>query len=104
MLLLDMVPRVHVPHVDVRAWRSMIVLRQRVMGQLVRAKNQVRAVLRENDIAGAKWLWSKRQIAWLRSLDELHPVARLRLDLAIEEFKSLEQKIKRLEAELQRYA
>jgi transposase len=103
LLLLDMVPSVHVPHVDVRAWRSLIILRQRVMSQVVRAKNQIRAVLRENDIAGAKWLWSKRQIAWLQSL-ELHPVAKLRLELAVEEFQSLNQKIKRLEAELQKYA
>src|SRR5678815_3032838 len=91
LLLLDMVPPVHVPHVDVRAWRSLIVLRQRVLQQLVRAKNQIRGVLRENDIAGAKWLWSKKQIAWLESLD-LHPAAKLRLELAVEEFKSLRQK------------
>jgi transposase len=104
LLLLDMVPSVHVPHVDVRSWRSLIVLRQRVMSQVVRAKNQIRAVLRENDIAGPKWLWSKRQLAWLESLDELHPVAKLRLELAVEQFKSLSGKIKRLEAELQRYA
>ena len=103
LLLLDMVPQVHVPHVDVRAWRSLIILRQRVMAQMVRAKNQIRAVLRENDIAGPKWLWSKKKLAWLDSL-ELHPVAKLRLDLAVEEFKSLDQKVKRLEAELQRYA
>ena len=103
LLLLDMVPSVHVPHVDVRAWRSLIILRQRVMAQLVRAKNQIRAVLRENDIAGPKWLWSKKKLAWLESL-ELHPVARLRLELAVEEFKSLNGKIKRLEAELQKYA
>lgn len=103
LLLLDMVPPVHVPSVDVRAWRSLIVLRQRVMSQVVRAKNQIRAVLRENDIIGAKWLWSKRQLVWLESLD-LHPIARLRLDLAVEEYKSLDRKIKRLEAELRKYA
>jgi transposase len=103
LLLLDMVPRVHVPHVDVRGWRSLIVLRQRVMAQMVRAKNQVRAVLRENDIAGPKWLWSKKKLAWLDSLP-LHPVAKLRLDLAVEEFRSLDRKVKRLEAELQTYA
>jgi hypothetical protein len=77
LLLLDMVPPVHVPNVDVRAWRSLIVLRQRVLQQVVRAKNQIRGVLRENDLAGAKWLWSKKQLAWLESL-ELHPVAKLR--------------------------
>ena len=57
LLLLDMVPPVHVPSIDVRGWRSLIILRQRVMSRVVRAKNQIRAVLRENDIAGAKWLW-----------------------------------------------
>ena len=103
LLLLDMVPRVHVPHVDVRAWRSLITLRQRVLQQLVRAKNQVRGVLREHDLAGPRWLWSKKQLAWLASLP-LHPVARLKLDLAVEELTSLTAKIKRLEAELQRYA
>jgi transposase len=103
LLLLDMVPPVHVPNVDVRAWRSLIVLRQRVLQRVVRAKNQIRGVLRENDIAGAKWLWSKKQLAWLESL-ELHPVAKLRLELAIEDFKSLQEKIKRLEAELAKYA
>ena len=82
LLLLDMVPPVHVPSIDVRAWRSLIVLRQRVMSQVVRCKNQVRGVLRENDIAGAKWLWSKRQLAWLQSL-QLHPIAKLRLELAV---------------------
>jgi transposase len=103
LLLLDMVPPVHVPHVDVRAWRSLIVLRQRVLQQLVRAKNQIRAVLRENDIVGPKWLWSKKRIAWLEALD-LHPVARLRLELAVEELRSRTQKVKRLEDELRRYA
>jgi len=103
LLLLDMVPPVHVPSIDVRAWRSLILLRQRLLQQVVRAKNQIRGVLREHDIVGAKWLWSKKQLAWLETL-ELHPIARLRLELAVEEFKSLQQKIKRLEAELQKYA
>jgi transposase len=74
-----------------------------VLAQLVRAKNQVRGVLREHDITGAKWLWSRKKLAWLESL-ELHPVAKLRLELAIEEFKSLKEKIKRLEKELAKYA
>jgi transposase len=103
LLLLDMVPRVHVPDVDVRAWRSLITFRQRVLQQLVRAKNQIRGVLRENDLAGPKWLWSKKQLAWLESLP-LHPVARLKLDLAVEELTSVTAKIKRVEKALQAYA
>jgi transposase len=103
LLLLDMVPPVHVPSIDVRAWRSLIVLRQRVLQQVVRAKNQIRGVLRENDLAGAKWLWSRKQLAWLESL-ELHPAAKLRLELAVEEFRALDARIKRIEQELQKYA
>src|SRR5690349_7418799 len=103
LLLLDMVPPVHVPPIDVRAWRSLILIRQRVLAQVVRAKNQIRGVLREHDVAGPKWLWSKKQLAWLESL-ELHPVAKLRLELAIEEFTSLRAKVKRLEHELKKYA
>jgi transposase len=103
LLLLDMVPPVHVPSIDVRAWRSLIVLRQRVLGQVVRAKNQIRGVLRENDMAGAKWLWSKKKLEWLESL-ELHSAARLRLELAVAEFRSLRERIKRIETELQKYA
>jgi transposase len=103
LLLLDMVPPVHVPSVDVRAWRSLIMLRQRVLALVVRCKNQIRGVLREHDIASPRWLWSKKQIAWLESL-ELHPVAKLRLEMAVEEFKSHNAKMKRLERELQKYA
>jgi transposase len=103
LLLLDMVPPVHVPSIDVRAWRSLIVLRQRVLQQVVRVKNRIRGVLREHDVQGAKWLWSRKQLAWLEAL-ELHPVAKLRLELAVEEFRSLSQKIRRIERELQKYA
>jgi transposase len=103
LLLLDMVPPVHVPDIDVRAWRSLILLRQRVLAQVVRCKNRVRGVLREHDIASPKWLWSKNKLAWLGSL-ELHPVARLRLELAVEELRSLQQKMKRIESELKKYA
>src|SRR4030095_12072527 len=47
LLLLDMVPRVHVPNVNVRAWRSLIQLRQRLLAARGRVKHQVRAVARE---------------------------------------------------------
>ena len=63
LLLLDMVPPVHVPIVDVRAWRSLILLRQRLLGQVVKAKNQIRGVLREHDIAGPK-LALVRESSW----------------------------------------
>ena len=103
LLLLDMVPQVHVPNVDVRAWRSLIQLRQRLLALRVKAKNQIRAVLREHDIAGPRWLWSVKALAWLQTL-ELHPSAMLRLELNIEELKSLKVKMDRVEKELALYA
>src|SRR5436190_2142000 len=103
LLLLDMVPQVHVPNVDVRAWRSLIQLRQRLLALRVKAKNQIRAVLREHDIAAPRWLWSVKALAWLATL-ELHPSAMLRLELNIEELKSLKVKMNRVEKELAVYA
>jgi transposase len=98
-----MVPQVHVPNVDVRAWRSLIQLRQRLLALRVKAKNQIRAVLREHDIVGPRWLWSVKALAWLQTL-ELHPSAMLRLELNIEELKSLKVKMDRVEKELALYA
>jgi RNA polymerase sigma factor (TIGR02999 family) len=62
------------------------------------AKHQIRGVLRENDLAGPKWMWSKKQLAWLESLD-LHPSAKLRLEMNIEELKGLKVKMARVETE-----
>jgi transposase len=105
LLLLDMVPRVHVPNVDVRAWRSLIQLRQRLLSQRVMAKNQIRAVLREHDLTDAapRWLWSAKALAWLGALG-LHASAMLRLELNVQELKSLKVKIDRVEKELASYA
>jgi len=38
LLLLDVVPQVHVPNVNVRAWRSLIHLRQRQQAHLIIAR------------------------------------------------------------------
>jgi transposase len=105
LLLLDMVPRVHVPNVDVRAWRSLIQLRQRLLATRVMAKNQIRAVLREHDLTDAapRWLWSAKALAWLETLD-LHASAMLRLELNVQELKSLKVKTDRVEKELACYA
>ena len=51
LLFLDLVPQVHVPGADVRAWRGLIVYRNRLMNRRVGVKNQVRGLLRNLGIA-----------------------------------------------------
>ena len=69
LLYLDQVPQVHVPGVDVRAWRGLIELRRRLVGRRTAVKNQLRALLRGRrgrcDAPAGKALWSKKGLAWL---------------------------------------
>jgi transposase len=105
LLYLGQVPRVHVPSADVRQWRKLIELRQSLLAGRVAEKNRVRAVLRANAIAVPKrpGLWTRKGAAWLASL-ELPAAERLAVDLAAEEIASVDARLKRVEAELAKYA
>ena len=103
LLYLDAVPRVHVPNVNVRSWRKLIEFRQKLLARRVAVKNQIRAILRGNGIAGAKWQWTQKAIAALRQL-ELPDGEKLALDLALEELAELNVKIKRVEKELLKFS
>jgi transposase len=101
LLLLDMVPTVHVPRIDVRNWRSLIVWRQRLMDKRVSCKNQIRAALREVGVESPKGksLWTKKSMAWLDSL-EVGAVGTIRVRMSLEEIRSLNQRIQLVEKEL----
>jgi len=101
LLILEMVPSVHVPRVDVRNWRSLITWRQRLVDKRVAAKNQIRACLRELGIESpaGKSLWTRRSIAWMKSLD-LGAAAGLKVRMSLEELETLNQKIALVEKEL----
>jgi transposase len=103
LLLLEMVPQVHVPGVDVRNWRSLITWRCRLIDKRVAAKNQVRAVLRENAVCvpAGKSLWTKNALMWLEQLG-LTGAAKLRVQMGIEELASLNRKIVLVEKELKK--
>jgi len=107
LLYLDMVPQVHVPRVDVRAWRALITYRHRLMDKRVAIKNQIRALLRglgiAADVPAGKRLWSGTGIKWLKEQQLAEPDA-LRRDLAIEELDEMNVKLKRVEKELNRRA
>jgi transposase len=109
LLFMDLVPRVHVPSGGVRAWRSLIVYRHRLMNRRVGVKNQIRGLLRNRGIAapGGKRLWSGKGIKWLKGLNEqtgLGELEALQRDMATEELEDLNGRIRRVEKQLNQIA
>jgi transposase len=103
ILYLDAVPAVHVPGVDVRAWRQTIEFRQKLLGERVRVKNRLRALLRGQAIEPPRSLWSKKGLTWLETL-ELNEACALQRDLLVSDLKDHVQKIARVEKHLQKQA
>ena len=105
LLYLDMVPQVHVPRADVRAWRALITYRHKLMSKRVAVKNQIRALLRGLGIVApcGKRLWSGKGLAWLKE-QQLQESDALRRDMSIDELQEVNHKIRRVEKELDRRA
>lgn len=102
LLYLDEVPPVHVPSVDVRAWRQLIEFRQRTVAKRTRAKNALRTLLRSHGIvmpAGHK-LWTQAGLAWLADVELPTRASTLQRDLLLDELGGAEQRVTRLEHEL----
>lgn len=104
LLYLDMVPPVHVPKPDVRAWRGMIEFRQKLLARRTGVKNQLRAILRARGIKAVRNLWNKSGVAWLTALTGLDDFAALQRDLLVEELAELTAKMARVEKELAKVA
>ena len=105
LLFMDLVPQVHVPSAEVRAWRSLIVYRNRLMNRRVGVKNQVRGLLRNLGIAApaGKRLWSGKGLRWLKE-QALGELAALQRDMAVEELEDLNRRIRRVEKQLNQIA
>ena len=101
---LDQVPLVHVPTLDVRAWRGLIEHRKRTVDKRTRAKNALRALLRTHVIARPKNLWSTKGMAWLAKVVFAHSSAAVRRDMLLEEIVHLTRQIVIVEKELARIA
>jgi transposase len=103
LLYLDLVPRVHVPRADVRAWRALITYRHKLMDRRVGIKNQVRALLRGlgvADVPAGKRLWARKGLAWLKALPLADPSDALRRDLAVGELAEVNARIRRVDKAL----
>jgi len=106
LLYLDEVPQVHVPGVDVRAWRGLINYRRKLVARRAAAKTQLRALLRGSGIAmGVKGgLWTKRGIAWLTELGLASSADGVRRDVLVDDLEHLAGKVAAVEKELDRIA
>jgi transposase len=106
LLYLDEVPQVHVPGLDVRAWRGLINYRRRLVGRRAAVKTQIRAHLRglgQLAPAAGGGLWTKKGIAWLKG-QAMTPADALRRDVTVDDLEGLEAKIARVEKELNKIA
>ncbi|HER20073.1 MAG TPA: IS110 family transposase [Chromatiales bacterium] len=100
LLYLDEVPPVYVPGLEVRDWRSLLEHRQRLLQERTRAKNQVRALLRQHGVKAPRGLWTKAGMKWLLSQGFAGAGTALQRDLLCERIGSLHGMVKRVEAEL----
>lgn len=100
LLFLDEVPVVHVPTVDVRAWRRLVEYRQRLVCKRTRCKNGLRALLRSHGIVSPRNLWSGKGHQWLREIawDCLEDA--LQRDLLLDELEQLDGQVRRVEQHL----
>ena len=104
LLFLDEVPCVHVPDLNVRAWREMVGTRSQAVAKRTRAKNGLRALLRSHLIRSPRGLWTQEGRRWLADLELPTASARLRRDLLLAEIEHFDGQIERLEEELDRIA
>jgi transposase len=106
LLFLDIVPAVHVPPAQVRAWREMITFRRKLVEKRTRAKNGLRALLRNVGVVPPKkpGLWSKGGLKWLKGLEFSQPMHALQRDLLVQEIETMNAQVRRVEAILAEYA
>jgi transposase len=104
LLYLDAVPKIYVPSVGIRSWRSMIEHRTGLICDRTGVKSQTRALLRSQGIRAPRSLWSRKGLAWLRDLEFEVPMDGIRRDTFLERLTSLNAMVKRVEKELNRIA
>jgi transposase len=104
LLYLDEVPPVYVPGQDVRGWRRLIVFRQCLIDGRTRVKNRLRNLLRQNGIQAPDKLWNKPGLAWLTALAFPSPGLALERDLLMSELQQHQERVGRVENELNRMA
>lgn len=106
LLFMDQLPIVHVPTIDVRAWRELIEFRTSLIHKRTRCKNGLRALLRSHGLAKPinAGYWTRAGVAWLAGVGLPTAQASLRRDILIDELEHLDRQVKRVTDELDRLA
>ena len=102
LLLLDQVPVVHVPSIEVRSWRSLIEFRHQLVAKRTRVKNALRSLMRGHGVLlpAGKRLWTRKGLALLRGAELDTHAANVQRDLLLEELEYLEKQVHRVTREL----
>lgn len=100
LLYLNQLPQVHLPAANVSAWRALINHRRTLVKRRTMVKVQIRTILRAFQTpCRYKNCWTKRGIAWLRSLT-FDAARDLMVRTLLEELDFLDRKILDLEEQL----
>jgi transposase len=71
LLSIGEIPKVHIPHIEVRQWRTTIQHRYKTVNRIVSIKNSIRALIKAHGIMRplhkGSW-WKKVNIQWMREL------------------------------------
>jgi len=104
LLMLDLIPTVHIPGIDVRDWRMLIQHRKTLVQKRTAVKNKLRAILRRNHIKAPKNLWSKKNQLWLTETQLPSSGEALQRDMLQVDLEHHDNQIHRVEVELNRRA
>ena len=95
LLLLNEIPRVHVPELEVRELRALVEHRMRLVNKRTGAKNALRATLRAQglDAPRGRGLWTKAGREWLGALPFESSLTALKRDQLLEEVEHFDRTI-----------
>lgn len=102
LLLLDMVPVVWVPSVDIRGWRSLLEYRRRLLASRTAAKNALQALVHSCGLDMPRSLFTKKGRAWLAEQVWPTPLQRLQVQSSVEGIEQLNRQIQEVTKELDR--
>jgi transposase len=102
LLHMDEIPRVHVPSIDVRAWRGLIEHRRRQVDKRTMVKNALRAQLRGFGIKSPHrhTMWSAKGIEWIGAQELPTALDRIKRASLLAELETLNTQVKIVEKEL----
>lgn len=110
LLSIGEIPAVHMPSVEIRQWRNMILHRRNLVNKVTAVKNKIRAVLKSQGFTrpihrGS--LWNRANKGWLKSLYEAKVSSTglwcVNLYNSLEQLELLEEQVKRVTMYLDNY-